>query len=152
MTDSHSIQKARRSAIKAKTYSPCISCLAHKKSCSAFRPCSSCVSSRKPCVRAVQKIPSETQNYGADGTLLLPPASQYSRAASINNDEFDCLHSRKLGFLEVHSLADRQPPQTVLHSERNETINREDEFSTSILTEKRVLATASRPPRHPSTF
>ena len=34
----------------------------------------------------------------------------------------------------------------MLHSERNETINREDEFSTGILTGKRILATASRTP------
>ena len=73
MADSHSIQKARLSAIKAKTYVPCVSCLAFKRPCSASRPCSSCTSARKPCVRAApvnaSKLPSNIQHSGVERAL-----------------------------------------------------------------------------------
>ena len=79
MADSRSIQKARLSAIKAKTYVPCVSCLA----CSASRPCSSCTSARKPCVRAApvnaSKVHSNIQHSSVERSLQHPDTLLTSR-------------------------------------------------------------------------
>ena len=93
MADSRSIQKARLSAIKAKTYVPCVSCLAFKRPCSASRPCSSCTSARKPCVRAApvnaSKLPSNIQHSAVDRPLrqhdTLSTASTKSHTLNISN-------------------------------------------------------------------
>ena len=49
-----SLGKARRIARAAKTYTPCVSCIAYMKACNDFRPCSRCTKAGKECVRAYQ--------------------------------------------------------------------------------------------------
>ena len=94
MADSRSIQKARLSAIKAKTYVPCVSCLAFKRPCSASRPCPSCASARKPCVRAAPvnaaKLPANIQHSDVDRTLQHQHGSVSSGARFTLNIN-DCL-------------------------------------------------------------
>jgi hypothetical protein len=46
------LQKARRSAAKAKAYLSCVACTAYKKRCSESRPCLSCVKASRQCLRA----------------------------------------------------------------------------------------------------
>ena len=49
-TASIDVQRARRSAIRAKTSRGCISCMAYGKRCDNRRPCSSCMKHSKACI------------------------------------------------------------------------------------------------------
>ena len=55
-TDSDAVKKARRSAFKAKTSLPCVSCLAYGSRCKQGRPCSRCTKLSKECVPAVSSV------------------------------------------------------------------------------------------------
>ena len=46
---SKALWKARRSAIRAKTFVPCVSCLAYARKCSEFRPCARCSHTSSVC-------------------------------------------------------------------------------------------------------
>ena len=52
-TDSNALRRARRSAFKAKTSLPCVSCLAYGGRCKQGRPCSRCTKLSKACVPTV---------------------------------------------------------------------------------------------------
>ena len=54
-TDSNALRRARRSAFKAKTSLPCVSCLAYGGRCKQGRPCSRCTKLSKACVPTVPK-------------------------------------------------------------------------------------------------
>ena len=47
------LQKARRSAVKAKTFQSCVACTAYTKRCSKSRPCPSCIKSARQCIPVV---------------------------------------------------------------------------------------------------
>ena len=54
------LQKARRSAVKAKTFQSCVACTAYTKRCSKSRPCPSCIKSARQCIPVV--LSTERQN------------------------------------------------------------------------------------------
>jgi hypothetical protein len=57
---SKSVQKVRRLAVSAKTYIPCVACIAYGSRCSELRPCSRCTKISKPCIRSVKLSKAET--------------------------------------------------------------------------------------------
>ena len=70
---SENLRKARLSARRAKTSSPCISCTAYGYKCSETRPCARCVKSSRNCVRvaSIERVVVQTPNF----LLLNPQAS-----------------------------------------------------------------------------
>ena len=73
------LRRARRSAIRAKTSMPCVSCLAYGNRCSQVRPCSRCVKRIKECLRSA----SQDVNYPMLGPV--DPYKGYSLSFSSNN-------------------------------------------------------------------
>ena len=66
--------KARRSAMKAKIYVPCVSCLAYRRKCSEVRPCSRCLRNSNECTRV----------YGTE-SVTLTAATRVDRPAISTN-------------------------------------------------------------------
>lgn len=52
------LKKARRIALSAKTFTPCVSCIAYRSRCNAARPCSRCCKLSKLCVRSAEEVRS----------------------------------------------------------------------------------------------
>ena len=73
------LRRARRSAIRAKTSLPCISCLAFGNRCSQVRPCSRCVKKIKECLR------SASQNVWHPKLGPMDPYQKSSISFSSNN-------------------------------------------------------------------
>ena len=73
------LRRARRSAIRAKTSLPCISCLAFGNRCSQVRPCSRCVKKIKECLW------SASQNFWHPMIGPIDPYQKYFLSFSSNN-------------------------------------------------------------------
>ena len=90
------LRRARRSAIRAKTSMPCVSCLAYGHRCSQVRPCSRCIKLSKECLRPAFQ---HSMDYAVQTTVgLLLPANtgsmqqQYGNVtASISSQDFKLL-------------------------------------------------------------
>ena len=69
---SKSLRKARQDALSAKTFTPCVSCLAYGHRCTMTRPCSKCIKTSRKCTRSEPK----TDILDAERRMLIehPPA------------------------------------------------------------------------------
>ena len=64
------LRRARRSAIRAKTSMPCVSCLAYGHRCSQVRPCSRCIKLSRECLRPAFQHSTDSAVQTRDGLLL----------------------------------------------------------------------------------
>ena len=80
---SSQLRKARRMAQRAKTYSPCVACLAYGKRCSDTRPCSRCIKLSNPCIRAAKV---SNRNRESDHEGIERPIAQPGNVLAINTN------------------------------------------------------------------